>query len=139
MYKHIPVIAIACAILWSQSGCLSPITNPPKIMVARSGQLTVDGQAVQVEQLGKKLKSMGVPITAPILVSVYKDMPRVMESNIARPLIAAGYRKFMFVTPKEVVVSTATITPTVSSSSTTQTTARASSSTRKQSSRTTGL
>jgi len=83
--------------------------------------VTLDGQPVKAEQLGKKLKSMGVPTTAAILVSVYKDIPKTMEGNIARPLVTAGYRKLMFVEPREITVSTSTTTQTVSYASPTGT------------------
>jgi hypothetical protein len=146
MRRYIPIVVVLFTAALAQVGCLSPIAEkPPKIVVARSGQVTVNGQPVQVPQLGKKLKSMGVPTTAAILVSVYKDMPKAMERNIGRPLMSAGYSKLMFVEPKEILVITSTTAPSVSYSSTTQTVTKASSGSKtkststKKTSSTTGL
>lgn len=80
----------------------------PPISVSENGLATIGTQKFKVSDMGKKLKSLGVPKTTIIHVSVYKDIPQSMEHNIGRALASSGYRRFALVEPKEVTVSTST-------------------------------
>jgi biopolymer transport protein ExbD len=131
-FRRLLTVSIAlAAFAVTQPGCMTPPSGPvgksPAISLSRTGRVTVNGQDVQIAQLGKKLKAMGVPLKNPILVSFQKNTPNSMRTTIGRVLATAGYRKFMLIGPKETSVTTSTTTAPYQSTSTANKTTKASS------------
>ena len=138
-FRRLFAIAVALAVFAvTQPGCITPPAGapgrPPAISLSRTGRVTVDGRDVQIARLGKELRSMGVPFTTTILISVQKDTPDSIWRTAGRVLATAGYRNFAGKGPKEVTVTTSPAKSPYQNISTTNKTKKASSTTKKKSS-----
>ncbi len=76
-----------------------------QVSVSSFGRITVDGRSVELSRLAGRLRSMGAGPGTRILISVPKDIYNSTIMDISRTLSAAGYRKVLFVKPKQVKTS----------------------------------
>lgn len=71
--------------------------NSILVSVSDDNRITVDGKRIELSRLAGKLKSMGVKADTCIKISVPKDRPTLIMSEISRNLASAGFRKVIFV------------------------------------------
>jgi biopolymer transport protein ExbD len=77
-------------------------TGSIELSVSPSGTITIEDRVVPLPSLAKRLQSDGAGPGTCIRVLVPKDLPQAKIKEVAGHLARAGFRKVVFVTPKQV-------------------------------------
>jgi biopolymer transport protein ExbD len=115
----VPVLAVLVL-----AGCA---TNSSKmagatvhISLLSNGLISVDGNQIEINKTGKKLKALGCKPSTAIVVAVPSNVSQVSMNNISSALRSEGFPRVIFATPKKTQSSTAQPTTTATPSSPTK-------------------
>jgi biopolymer transport protein ExbD len=86
------------------SGCATTGSGAKsvEIAVSRSNELSIKGRPVNVNDLARKLKSMGATARTRIVVAVQEDTSAEAMTVITKTLGSEGFRRVVFKRPKQV-------------------------------------
>jgi len=96
MIRNTAIAVCVLLLALTKIGCN---THSILVSVSHDNKIMVDGKRIELSQLAGKLKSMDVKTDTCIKISVPKDKPTSIMSEISRNLASAGFRKVIFVGP----------------------------------------
>ncbi len=101
--KFRPISSVIALCIALAAGCVSPSLRPGKnayVYVTGSGNITLDGEQVEMADLPKRLKKMGATQDTPIIFKMQGNVPpRMMQSLVAR-VQASGFTRAVFESPR---------------------------------------
>ena len=105
-YRHIAIASVFILIPVAYfTGCGTAVFNVSKksvqISLLSDGRIIMDGKQIELPKLTKKLKSFGVTSNTRIMISILKDTPASKIKAISKELVSAGFRRLMFIKPKQ--------------------------------------
>lgn len=87
----------------TEAAALTNLTVSLSLITA--GKISVHDEPMDVARLPRKLKSMGANTQTPITFSIPEDTPVQSLTPVSRELYNAGFRKFVFVRPRQITAT----------------------------------
>jgi biopolymer transport protein ExbD len=105
-----PMALLVSIIVLGMSGCGTTRDQSDKLVIhitlSSSGTLEIDGKKTSTAELARKVKSMGATPRSRIEIAVPSDTSASAMADIARALATGGYRRVIFIKPRQFNVTT---------------------------------
>ncbi|MFC1498645.1 hypothetical protein ACFLS1_09295 [Verrucomicrobiota bacterium] len=96
--------SIICVLAICLAGCVAvPSDRSSDVAVTSDGKISAGGRIVEIDQLPRRLKSMGIKVNDSVTILIREDTSPSTLTEISRVLASAGYGRIMFSKPKRTI------------------------------------